>query len=184
MLTPLWSQSNNYTQYLPETSKPHAPEPPGVNTTVPQTTPTGAKTLSSMGQLWPEKTPRRLTKNHPDPEFWHTHMLHRPSLRHLQTHGAPTTLPLPKSNQHNSWEYSTDVCIPALEATSWTDLGNQQGLPHPKQALFSSPEILKQDLSLHNKWSYKSQGVKQTSHTCSSRQHVLSHTGHLEPPHH
>ena len=26
-----------------------------------------------------------------------------------------------------------------------------------------SPEILKQDLSLHNKWSYKSQGVKQTS---------------------
>ena len=137
MLMPLWSQSNNDTQYLRVTSKPHAPEPPGVNTTVPPTTPTGAKTLSSTGQLWPERTPRRLTKSHPDPELWRIHMLHRPSLRNLQTHGAPTTLLLSKGNQHNSWEYSIDVCIPALEATSWTDLGNQQGLPHPNQALFS-----------------------------------------------
>ena len=115
MLTPLCNQFNHDTQYLQVTSKP--PEPPSVNTPVPPTTPT--KTLSSMGQLWPGRTPCRLTKSHPDAELWHTHMLHRPSLRHLQTHGGPTTLPLLgllfKSQHGFRKQHSTELA--ALELT-------------------------------------------------------------------
>ena len=35
-----------------------------------------------------------------------------------------------------------------------------------------SPDILKQDLSLHNRWSYKSQGVKHTSNTAQDNTFV------------
>ena len=125
------------TQYFQVTLKPHVPEPQCMNTTVSLTTPTEANKFSSMGRLRPERTPRRLTRSHPDPKLWHTHMLHRPSLRHLETHGTPMKLPLSKGNQHTYRDYSSDVCIPVLGATSGIDLANQQRLPHPNQTLYS-----------------------------------------------
>ena len=79
--------------------------------------------------------------------------------------------------QHNYWNTSLTYAFQPLKPLPARSKKTNFDYLIPTEP--SSPEILKQKLSVHKKCSYTSQGVKQTS-KYSWRQRVLSYTGHLE----